>query len=539
MLPNLSILVISRSQKNILNLLASIPTAVDQISYEIMISWNGKAKPDVTEYVNKGITVRVYDIHPYHFSQNNNQISNLAKGELLLFINDDVVLDPGVITKGVRLIKRRDIGIVGANLRYPSRKIQHAGIFIDDELKPYHLYKGNCHFRDPRVSYERDVPAVTGAFLLIRKEEFLSLQFDERCRVAAQDVILCFQYRARFSRRVVYAANVTGVHHENETRKLFDQRTTPREDIALMKESIEPHFRKVYATSSENIKLRIITENRGWIMYRMAEEIAKRLKHTIINQDYRDANVHYYINYGHYRARPPSGVVVANFTHFDHDLHRDGWIRAAKEVDHCVAISEEAAENIRRFGISQEKITVIKVGADVSFYPRMTIGIVGRVYPGGRKGESLVRALLEDSEIMNGLQIISSNEGWGVPVWHLNDLSDFYRAIDYLLVPSLIEGGPVPFMEALACGTLAIAPPIGVIPEFPHIEYKTGDIESLKNVVKMCKEHYLERKRLISNHMANYNWSTWALQHINLFSKLLNSINVIVPKSDVDTVMGW
>ena len=43
----------------------------------------------------------------------------------------------------------------------------------------------------------------------------------------------------------------------------------------------------------------------------------------------------------------------------------------------------------------------------------MTIGVVGRVYPGGRKGEHLVHELLGDREIMDGLQIIAPNDSWG------------------------------------------------------------------------------------------------------------------------------
>ncbi len=121
---------------------------------------------------------------------------------------------------------------------------------------------------------------------------------------------------------------------------------------------------------------------------------------------------------------------------------------------------------------------------------------------------------------MEDMEIISLNEGWGVPVSELEP-SEFYRCIDYLLVPSLIEGGPVPFMEALACGTLSIAPPIGVIPQFPHIEYETGNINSLKNTIKIVKNNFLDRRLRIAEYIKDYNWDTWAYNHDKIFKKLL------------------
>jgi len=55
-----------------------------------------------------------------------------------------------------------------------------------------------------------------------------------------------------------------------------------------------------------------------------------------------------------------------------------------------------------------------------------------------------------------------------------------------------LEGGPVPFMEALAMGKLAIAPSIGVIGEFPHIDYEVGNYESLKKAILTTKSQFSE-----------------------------------------------
>lgn len=269
------------------------------------------------------------------------------------------------------------------------------------------------------------------------------------------------------------------------------------------------------------MKLRIVTEKPGWILHRLAQEIQGLIPETRINRNWRDADIHYYINYGYFRGEKQKGLKVGCFTHYDPERLGDRFKEAALEMDHCVAISRQTAEVLYSLGIPKEKVEVIIIGADAAYQPEVTLGIVGRTYPGGRKGEHLVKALLEDKELMQGLSIFANNPGWGVPLKKTESLRDFYRMVDYLLVPSLIEGGPVPFMEALACGVEAIAPPVGVIPDFPHIEYSTGDIESLKTEITKVKAPLLQKRRELASNISNYSWRYWAESHKKLFRKLL------------------
>jgi hypothetical protein len=269
------------------------------------------------------------------------------------------------------------------------------------------------------------------------------------------------------------------------------------------------------------MRLSIITEKKGWILHRKAEEIANKIPGTKINRGAKSAQIVYFINYGYFSPQKQGTITVANFTHFNPNFLADKFRDVAKRVDHCVAVSKETAKVLFEMGVPKEKVSVIIVGADKSFSPKMTLGIVGRLYPDGRKGEHLVKRLLSDEDITSEVQIVSTNPGWGVPVWTLPSLADFYRSIDYLLIPSLIEGGPVPFMEALASGTLSIAPPVGVIPEFSHIGYETGSYQSLKKAILEEKEKILGKRRLLYSEICAHNWETWANHHINLFEKLL------------------
>jgi GT2 family glycosyltransferase len=523
MMTKVSVLTVSQSESNIKDLLRSLESQSLSIVSELLISWNGDQSLNVTSNT---ISIRVVN-QPYNFSANNNSISALAETELICFINDDVELDIDCLMHSVPiLLQRDDVGVVGINLRYPSGMSQHGGILMDDQSLPYHRFKGKLRYDDPRLLKTEEVQAVTGAFMLLRLRDFKEILFDERCIVAAQDVILCLEVKRKLNKKTLYVGRASALHRENDTRKKFDQKETPIGDMKLLSNALN-QLNGIGTVEdfldTDNLRLRIVTEKEGWILHRKAHEIATRCRNAVINEDYPDANLHYYINYGYFNRKPVSGITVANFTHYDPILHADKWVQVAHTVDFCVAVSEEAKQRLLECGVSSQKIAVIMVGADVSYQPALTLGICGRIYPGGRKGDKLVQQICDNNQLMQNLRIISFNEGWPCEHKAFDSYYDFYSSIDFLLIPSLLEGGPVPFMEALACGKLSIAPNIGVVPSFPHIQYNTGDIDSLTSVIERLKSDFLEDRRVLSSFMRPYNWSTWACRHIELFNRLLQS----------------
>ncbi|MBK1879500.1 glycosyltransferase [Pelagicoccus mobilis] len=490
---------------------------------DLHVSWNADAIPEDFA-TNFPFPIHFHHIRPYHFASNNNALAEFAQGDYLLFINDDVVLDDNVLLPCLERLQNQKIGLVSINLRYRNETVQHAGIYFREDGTPYHRYKHAVHYSDPRVKDVEIVPAVTGAFILVRKDEFAKVKFDENFEIAGEDIVFSLEFKRTIKKSILYCGNLTALHAENETRRVTKQRLTPPHDLQRIRNcyfEVKPEnqdFRKI-------LKLRVVTEKEGWIMHRKASEITKHIPNSVINEDMLDAHVHYYINYGFFQKRPKNGLVVANFTHYDPDGLGNKFFEVAQEVDHCVSVSNLTTELLVNGGIPPTKITTIPVGADSSFKPKLTLGVVGRVYPGGRKGESLVKELIKDESLLSKLQIVSTNDSWGVEVWNLPTMQDFYRSIDYLLVPATIEGGPVPFMEALACGTLSIAPRIGVVPEFPHIPYETGNLDSLKETLsELVFQHDVRNEPLISK-IRNLNWENWANSHIALFMKLITKVN--------------
>ena len=250
------------------------------------------------------------------------------------------------------------------------------------------------------------------------------------------------------------------------------------------------------------LHVNIVTEAPGWIMHRQAVEAARVIAAApgwtaTVNDPRPDADINYFLNYGYFTGKS-AALDVANFTHFDPDRLADRFVAAARAADHCTAVSHETARVLLGLGVDPSRITVIVSGFDTATYvPKLRLGLVGRVYPGGRKGERLIAGLLADARLMRDVEIVASAPGWGVPVEAV-PLDRFYRSLDYLLVPSLIEGGPVPLLEALGCGVPALVSDIPANREWVTHEvngrlFPDGDANALADALVRAVD---ERERL-------------------------------------------
>lgn len=520
---SVAILVVSRNARNCNALLSSLGGSVSPPPMEIVIAWNGTSEEKSRIQPHRDLQVKIVDHTPYHFAKNNNFLATRVSSEVLGFVNDDIVADPGAMQAVAECFRHPGIGIAGGQLRYPSGKLQHAGVFFREDGTPYHLDKGAGAEDFDKHSFSRFVPAVTGAFLFIRRDEFAKLEFDPSYDVAGEDIDLCLRYREKFPREIYYCAGASAVHVENDTRKEFDQRLTPPESLAKLRAVATRTGPAGKLSEPRRFKVTIFTEKPGWILHRKAQEIQERLKYcdVRINGDVAGTDIAYYVNYGYFRKKSGNELICANFTHFDEDHLAEKFVETARIADLCTAVSRSTANKLAQLGVPMRRIRVIEVGADASFRPRAVFGIVGRTYPGSRKGEDLVVKLAADAEIAKVAKLVATNEGWNLPVWEFEDRRDFYSAIDVLLVPSRKEGGPVPFMEALACGKLSVAPAIGVIPDYPHIEYEAGNYDDLRKVMLQVANQIVERKNVYAKSMRGNNWDSWAHAHELAFRDLL------------------
>ena len=142
----------------------------------------------------------------------------LARGEFLVFLNNDTVPQPGWLDALLATFGAHPrAGLAGAQLLYPDGRLQEAGgvVFADGSAWNYGRFESPD---DPRFAFVRDADYCSGAALAIPRELFLSLGgFDPRYAPAYyEDTDLAFKVR-QAGRRVLYQPAARVVHVEGAT----------------------------------------------------------------------------------------------------------------------------------------------------------------------------------------------------------------------------------------------------------------------------------------------------------------------------------
>jgi GT2 family glycosyltransferase len=159
----------------------------------------------------------------FNWSALNNQAARLARGEMLVLLNNDVeITSPGWLGALVSQAMQPDIGAAGARLLYPDGTLQHAGFSIDHAGCFTHIMRGAAAdsaglFGELRVP--RSVAAVTGACLAIRRNVFFEVGGLEQgtLAVTCNDIDLCLRVR-HAGYRVVYTPDAVLMHREASSR---------------------------------------------------------------------------------------------------------------------------------------------------------------------------------------------------------------------------------------------------------------------------------------------------------------------------------
>ncbi len=157
---------------------------------------------------------------PFNFADMSNRGAQAARGEILLFVNDDVEpLAREWLACLVAQVQRPEVGVAGARLLYPSGAIQHAGIAVGIMEGSGHPGRGTAGSRCwPWLEMRRRVSAVTGACLAVRRAVFDQLGgFDASFAVNYNDVDFCLRAR-QAGLEVIYEPAAALMHWECRSR---------------------------------------------------------------------------------------------------------------------------------------------------------------------------------------------------------------------------------------------------------------------------------------------------------------------------------
>lgn len=224
-------------------------------NYEVILAENNSQKKETFAYYkkvikeDKRIRVLVWD-GDFNYSAINNAAVELAKGELILCLNNDTeFIHPDSLRELVISAVKPDVGASGAMLYYGDKTIQHAGVIIgmggfaahalwsltdrDEKYYPFSL----C---------EREVSAVTGACLMVRKSVYQKVGgMDEDFVVALNDIDFCLKIRAA-GYKILFNPYAKLYHYESKSRGY--------EDTEEKKERFQSEITKLQTKWEQEIK---------------------------------------------------------------------------------------------------------------------------------------------------------------------------------------------------------------------------------------------------------------------------------------------
>ena len=121
--------------------------------------------------------------------------------------------------------QRGDVGAVGMMLYYPDNTVQHAGVILGIGGVAGHSHKyfnrGESGYMS-RMTLVQNMSAVTAAAMMLRASVFYEVGgFDERLRVAFNDVDLCMKIR-RAGYLIVFTPYAEAYHYESKSRGAED-----------------------------------------------------------------------------------------------------------------------------------------------------------------------------------------------------------------------------------------------------------------------------------------------------------------------------
>ena len=215
-------------------------------NYELVMLDNSRGRfPEGIAYLKeKNLTVIECD-EDFNWARLNNIGARHAKGEYLLFLNDDIeIIDGNWLHELIKQAQRNAVGAVGALLYYPNGAIQHAGIFLVGHgggcAHLFHRMMPNSGIYQRLDETVREVSAVTGACLMLARNKFEELDgFDEELAVVGNDVDLCLRL-LQSGYRNIWTPKCRLVHHESISRKTI----APKEDEAAMWRRWGDQFRR-------------------------------------------------------------------------------------------------------------------------------------------------------------------------------------------------------------------------------------------------------------------------------------------------------
>ncbi|MDO5852388.1 MAG: glycosyltransferase [Methanobacteriaceae archaeon] len=250
--PLVSIIIINHNGKvHLKRLLSVIDSTISYPNYEIIIVDNNSSDNSmdiIKSYTNLPIRI-IHNDSNMSFSYANNQAAKIAKGEYLLFLNNDIEPLNGWLNHMMDTMNNYDdVGAVGAKLIYPdcspskinkekSYTIQHEGIIFKESegfIKPFNK-NNSVDYETKKEESTIPIIAITAATLLVEKKKFNEVNgFSLEYNYGYEDVDLCLKlykkgYMNYYTPKAILYHYEFGTQEKTNNKKIIKQRTNNKE----------------------------------------------------------------------------------------------------------------------------------------------------------------------------------------------------------------------------------------------------------------------------------------------------------------------
>lgn len=231
-MPKVSVIIPTKDHVDLLKQdIDSIEELTTYKDYEIIVLDNNSEKEESFKYFEEvqkqysNVTVHKAAFE-FNWSKLNNYGMTLAKGDVYVFMNNDMkLITPDWLERLAEKAMRDDVGIVGGLLLYEDDTIQHAGVVVGIQGWADHIYKGMkpVHYGSPYVSpmVTRNVTACTGALMAISKKVIERIGgFDEDFIICGSDIEICIRAYLRGYVNI-YDPHIKLYHYESKSRDSY------------------------------------------------------------------------------------------------------------------------------------------------------------------------------------------------------------------------------------------------------------------------------------------------------------------------------
>jgi len=210
------------------------------------------------------------------------------------------------------------------------------------------------------------------------------------------------------------------------------------------------------------MKVEIVYPEDGWFLQRVGEYLVNGIRFAKGSIRYpnekKKFDITYFINYWLYR--PCNSEIVGGYFTHEEKRREKRFKSVGQKVDFAVHMCERYKKVLD--GKCKHNYIIYQPNDLKRLKPKLILGYASRHYPSGRKGEELLNVVSKLPFVE--IKMASGN-------YNFENMVDFYNSVDYILITSKIEGGPMSLTEGLACGKEIITTDVGMVPKLKGCKY--------------------------------------------------------------------